>query len=710
MARSSAKTPLVTSASSLVGHRFPLIDRQGYDRRVLHGRRGECAVLDELVARARGGRSAVLVIRGEAGIGKSALLGYAAEQADGMRVLRAVGVESESELPYAALHQLVHRVIDRAEDLAGPQRQALRAALGLEAGESDRFAVSAAVLNLLAELSEEQPVLCLVDDAQWLDRASADALLFAARRLEAEPIAALLAVREPAERQLEISDLPSMPLGGLDPDAASALLDARSDGAMAPMLRQRLVESSAGNPLALIELPTALSDQQPVSVWAFGERFPLTATLERSFLDRVRLLPDDAQRLLLLAASNDSDDADVVLQAAHAMDMGPDAVVAVEDSDLLRFAGHRLQFRHPLVRSAVYESAHDDDRRRAHGALAGALQAEAHADRRAWHRALAAVATDEAVAAELESTAERAQRRSGYAAAARALNRAAQLTPGTVDRARRLVQAGDAAWTGGDKQAAMALLDTADGLDPPPRLRAEILRLRAIMQLRAGDPVMAHDLFVAAADTTDDASKALWLLMLAAEASTYAGRMDWLEALGNRARERNVSSPRDGFVRSMLSGIAHTLRGEYDAAIPLLRESVELAKRTTNPHELVSAGSGCLYLGDELGALRFYQRAEDECRRRGALATLPFALEFVAHAQTVADRYPAAVAAATEGEQLARETGQIASRAHHLSILALAAGKQGREEDCLARAEQALEIALPHGLCSRRSTRAGRSA
>ena len=371
---------------------------------------------------------------------------------------------------------------------------------------------------------------------------------------------------------------------------------------MAPMLRQRLVESSAGNPLALIELPTALSDQQPVSAWAFGERFPLTATLERSFLDRVRLLPDDAQRLLLLAASNESDDADVVLQAAHDMEAGPDAIAAVEDSDLLRFAGHRLQFRHPLVRSAVYESAHDGDRRRAHGALAGALQAETHADRRAWHRALAAVGTNEAVAAELESTAERAQRRSGYAAAARALNRAAQLTPGTVDRARRLVQAGDAAWTGGDKQAAMALLDTADGLDPPPRLRAEILRLRAIMQLRAGDPIMAHDLFVAAADTTDDASKALWLLMLAAEASTYAGRMDWLEALGNRATERNVSSPRDGFVRSMLSGIAHTLRGEYDQAIPLLRESVELAEHTTNPHELVSAGSACLYLGDELAS------------------------------------------------------------------------------------------------------------
>ena len=229
--RSSALTALVTSASSPVGHRFPLIDRQGYDRRVLYGRRDECAVLDELVGRARGGRSAVLVIRGEAGIGKSALLGYAAEQAEGMRVLRAVGVESESELPYAALHQLVHGVIDRAEDLAGRQRQALRAALGLEAGESDRFAVSAAVLNLLAELSEEQPVLCLVDDAQWLDRASADALLFAARRLEAEPIAALLAVREPAERPLEIRDLPSMRLGGLDPDAASALLDARSDGA-----------------------------------------------------------------------------------------------------------------------------------------------------------------------------------------------------------------------------------------------------------------------------------------------------------------------------------------------------------------------------------------------------------------------------------------------------------------------------------------------
>ncbi|MFC7106463.1 ATP-binding protein [Nonomuraea rubra] len=486
------------------------------------------ALIARLLDGARERRSAVLVVRGEAGIGKSALLGYAAARADGMRVLRGGGVESESELPYAAAHQLLRPVADRLAAIPAGQAAALRAAFGLgEPVEGDRFLVSVAVLSLLSEAAEERPLLCLVDDAHWLDGGSADALAFVARRLEAEGVVLLFAARDeepgppsrtgtgpPTARALHppagpplagtgvprpLAGLPELRLGGLDAGAAQALLAERTSVSLAPEVAALLVTSTAGNPLGLLELPGSLSAEQLAGTRPLPERLPVGEVVEQVFLARVRRLGAPAQTLLLIAAAEDSGDVGLVLRAARTLALAPDALDEAEHAGLVRVDGGALTFRHPLVRSAVYRGATFLQRQAVEQALAAVL-ADEDADRRAWHLAAAATGPDETVAGELEASAERATRRGGHASAASALHRAADLTGHPEPRARRLTLAAETAWLAGQPDRARTLLDEAATRTAEPRLRARGEHVRGAIEGLCGRPDLAYAMLVAGAE------------------------------------------------------------------------------------------------------------------------------------------------------------------------------------------------------------------
>jgi hypothetical protein len=445
---------------------------------MLYGRDVELSRIGALLDGARRSRSGVLVLRGEAGVGKTALLEDARDRARDMRVLAGSGIESEAELPFAAVHQLARPVLQDVDALPGPQASALRGALGAEDGRSgERFLVSLAVLSLLAEAAEERPLLCLVDDAQWLDDASADALVFVARRLEAEGIAMLFAAREGEARRFDAPGLPELPLGGLDSAAAGALLEDQAGAALAPEVRDRLIEGTGGNPLALLELP--LSEAQLAGTEPLMDPLPVSARVERSFLARVRDLPEDTQTLLLVAAAEDTGVLATVLRAAGRLGAGAQSVDAAEQAGLLHVRGRRLEFRHPLVRSAVYQGAPLSRRQSAHRALAEGLDGESEADRRTWHRAAASVGPDPHVGDELEQAALRAQGRSGFAPASLAFERAAVLTPGEKDRARRLIAAAESAWFAGHPDRAAMLYERARPVASDPVQLADIDRGRA---------------------------------------------------------------------------------------------------------------------------------------------------------------------------------------------------------------------------------------
>ena len=403
----------------------------------LYGREREIAALCGLVDGVRDARSGVLVLRGEAGIGKSALLGEALGGASDMRVLRAAGIETEAELAFAGLHQLVRPVQSLLSELPPLQAAALRAALGFGRRHGgDRFLIGAGLLELLAAAAEERPLLCVIDDAHWLDGASADALTFAARRLHAEQVAMIFAARDETGHAFESTSLPELRVGELDPRAAEALLEARAEQPVPPHLRDQLLERAHGNPLALLELPFEGSGLEP------GQLSPAIAD---AFLARTRSLPDSAQLLLLLAAADDTGDPATVLRAASFLQIAETETETLENAGLLRVTAGGVEFRHPLVRAAVRDAAPFSQRQAVHLALAETLDD----DRRAWHQAAALLRPDEGVADALERSAERARSRVGYGAAATALERAAAITADERKRAGRLVMAAEAAWLAG---------------------------------------------------------------------------------------------------------------------------------------------------------------------------------------------------------------------------------------------------------------------
>src|SRR4051794_7977902 len=412
-------------------------------QRRLLGRRSECQTLDRLLEAVRGGESRALVLRGEPGVGKTALLDYTIESASELRVVRAFGVESEMELAFAGLQQLCASMLDRLECLPGPQRDALATAFGLRAGETpDRFLVGLAALGLLSEVAGERPLLCVVDDAQWLDRASAQALGLIARRLVAESVALVFAVRVPSEEQ-ELARLPELVVEGLRGGDARALLDSVIRGPLDDRVLDRIVAETRGNPLALLELPRGLTPAELAGGFGLPHAPPLPDRIEDSFRRRLAPLPAPTRELMLVAAAEPAGEPVLVWRAADRLGIGVGDATPAAAAGLLEF-GARVRFRHPLVRSAVYRAAAPADRRRVHQALAEAADADVDPDRRAWHRAEAAPGPDENVASELERSAGRAQRRGGVAAAAAFLERATELTPEPAHRAQRALAAAQA--------------------------------------------------------------------------------------------------------------------------------------------------------------------------------------------------------------------------------------------------------------------------
>jgi DNA-binding CsgD family transcriptional regulator len=663
---------------------------------VLLGRDSECEAIDRLLDAARVSRSGVLVLRGDAGIGKTALLAHAVARADGMRVLSGAGVEAESELPFAGLHQLLWPVLDLARELPDVQNAALRGAFGLSAERvEDRFLVSVAMLSLLTAAAEAQPLLCVVDDAHWLDGASAEALVFVARRLQADPIAVLIGAREGDTRQFDAHGLAELRLAGLRAADAGALLDT----ALPAVVREELVGATGGNPLALLELPGALTDDERAGRAPLRIDLPLNERIERAFMVRVEPLGDDARRLLVLAAADDSGDVGTLLRASERLGVGPGALDAAERAGLLTAKGTRLRFRHPLVRSAVYRAAGFADRRAAHEALAAVLDDDADADRRAWHHASAATAPDDEAAAALVRTADHAASRGGHAAAARALERAAELDSDPQRRAQRLVAAATASALAGRAGHAVALLDRAEPDLRDPMARAAAARVRGIVAMAVGRPADAYLLLADAARTVLPADRpaGLGLLMRACMAAAVSGE----PAAIHRILAELDTEPRSDaelFPSLYMDGMSRLIAGDAAAGAASIGQALALADDLDIVEQVQQAGAGAIFVGDWGRARRYFDRAILMARDRGAVAVLLETLGLRAVIALWERRLADAAADADEAVRLADDIGAENARAIPVTVLAWLAGLRGDEEGCRRHADDVLALAIERGL------------
>lgn len=668
---------------------------------MLHGRAAEIATIEQLLVSAFRQRSGVLVLTGEAGIGKTALLSFAAQRADTMQVLRVVGVDSETELAFAGLHQLLWPLHERIDALPPPQALALRGALGLAAapaGGPNPFLVAVATLTLLAEAAEQAPVLCLIDDAHWLDASSADALMFVARRLDAEGIVMLFAAREAEGHRFSPSGVPLHHMGGLDTDAAAALLAESPVGPLASDVVEALVVRTGGNPLALVEIPPLLEPTHRSGSSALPSALPVGASIMHTFLTRVRQLPSPTQTMLEVIAADGSGDLATLLSVAAQYDIDDQALSAAESAGLISVRDGRVIFEHPLMRAAVYQGAPLHRRRAAHRALADAPGVTA--DRRAWHLAAAAGGTDEAAAAALENTADEARARSGHAAAAAALVRAAELSPSEEARVRRLVLAADSEWSGGHPERARMLVERAAPDARTAHAQATIARLRGLFQLRAGVPAEGADILVSGADLAvgHDPGLALEMLMAAVDAAHFAGQPDRIRDFARRAEDISIpDDDRARFAAHYLRGMSFVLQGDLGRGVPLLDAASGLAEGLDDPIHLLYAAATGLYSGRGDTEQRV-PRAVDRARALSMVGDLPHALLYAALGAATAGYVDRAGPQAAEGLQIARETGQETLACALLAALAKVAALRGDEEECRARAAESLAVALPRRL------------
>src|SRR6266542_4277701 len=541
----------------------------------LLGRQRERAVLERLLDTARGGHGAVLVVHGDPGVGKTALLGYAVEAGEGFRVLRTAGVEGEMELDYAALQQLCSPILEFLERLPGPQRDALGVAFGLSGGPTPSpFLVGLAVLGLLSEAAEPQPLLCVVDDGQWLDGASARALAFVARRLLAERIALAFATRAVGSGLARFPQLRVEPLGRRD---ARALLESVLAARLDESVLERIIAETGGNPLALLELPRGLTPAQVAGGFGLPAALPLSSGIEQSYARRLARLPRDTRRLLLLAAAEPVGDLALLWRAAQQLGIPEAAAHAAESEGLLTLDGV-VVFRHPLVRSAVYGAAEPSERREAHRTLADATDPEIDPDRRAWHRAQAASVPDEELAGELERSAARAQARGGFAAAAAFLERAATLTPAPARRAQRALVAAQTKFRAGALDDAIGLLSSteAGSLDELDLARVDLLRAQiAFVSTHGRD---APELLLRAAGRLAPLSQTLACesYLEALSAAMFAGR---LAAPGASALDvalavkAGTRPPVLVGLELWLDGLATLFTDGFEAAVPILRRA-----------------------------------------------------------------------------------------------------------------------------------------
>jgi DNA-binding CsgD family transcriptional regulator len=600
------------------------------------GRVSECAVLDRLLDDVRGGQSAVLVIRGEAGVGKSDLLRYAARQAAGCRIAQISGVEAEMELPFAGLHQLCAPMFGQIDALPKPQKDALQVALGASQGNPpDRFLVALAALGLMSEVAEERPLVCLVDDAQWLDTASGQVLGFVARRLLAESVALVFAVREPsAERHL--SDLPELLVRGLEEDDARALLEAIIPGRLDVRVRDRIAAETRGNPLALLELSSSMSTADLAGGFAIPKRGDLPGQIEEHYLERVGALPESTQKLLLLAAADPVGDAVLLWRAAQTLGIERTAAEPAETDQLLEI-GTRVRFRHPLVRSAVYRAASAADQRAAHGALAAATDPKADPDRRAWHRAHATKDPDEEVARELLLCANSAERRGGIAASAAFLERAVMLTPDPRERAARALAAARGKFAVGDFAATESLLAVADAGPIDEFGHAQVQRIYAQIafdQRRGSDapPLLLH-----AAQRLEriDAELAQETYLEALVAAIYAAGLAKgtdVADVALAAQSIDVGPEPLPARQLLLLGLSARLTDGYVAAAPTLIQAVREYRASERELDwlCVAFNLAAMELWDDEAWFELASSQADLARATGMLILLPYTLDYLA--------------------------------------------------------------------------------
>jgi DNA-binding CsgD family transcriptional regulator len=669
---------------------------------VLRGRRNEREALDRQLERVRAGQSSVQVLRGQPGVGKTALLDYVAERASDCRVARIAGVESEMELAFAGLHLLCAPMLDGLEGLPSPQRNALQVAFGMQDGDApDRFLVGLAVLTLLAEAAEAEPLVCLVDDVQWLDQATAQTLTFVARRLLAERIAMVFAVREPTDIT-ELSGLPGLVVGGLSDGDARVLLASAIPGRLDERVRDQIVAETRGNPLALLELPRGMTPAELAGGFGLTDARPLASRVEETFMQRVRALPAESQRLLLVAAAEPVGDATLLWRAAESLGIRGDAGKPAEEAGLIDL-GIRVRFRHPLVRSAAYRAAHFRDRQEVHRALAEATDPETDPDRRAWHRAQAASGPDEAVADELERSADRAQARGGTAAAAAFLAHAAELTPDPEQRGRRALAAAQAKFDAADSDEALALLATAEltPLDELQRARLERLRAEIVFARTRGSE--APGLLLDAARRLEplDAALARETHLEATAAAMYAGRLGGkpgVREAAQTARAAPAAPQPPRAIDLLLDGLATRFAEGYPAGVPPLRTALDSFRHVEG---LTARDARWLWLAcrmaqdlwdDELW-YELVTRGLRLARDTGVLRVLPIAATYRASLHVHAGAFGAASSLVEEANAIIRATGMAPLKFASMML----AGWRGNEAEALELFEPARPEATARG-------------
>jgi DNA-binding CsgD family transcriptional regulator/tetratricopeptide (TPR) repeat protein len=666
---------------------------------MLRGRLDECAILDRLLEGARAGRSGVLVLKGEPGVGKTALLEYAVGKGSDMRVVRAAGVESEMELAFAALHQLCVPLLEWLERLPEPQRNALETTFGLRAGAvPDRFFVGLAMLGLLSEAADDRPLMCVVDDAQWLDRASAQVLAFVGRRFLAEPVVMLFGVREPND---EFAGLPELIVGGLGNGDARALLASVIPGRLDERVADQVVAETRGNPLALLELPHGLSVAQLAGGFGLPGAVSLEGRIEQSFQRRLQTLPEETQRLLLVAAAEPLGDPALLWRAATLLGITGPVLEPAKRAGLLEIDG-RVRFRHPLVRSAVYGARSPHERREAHRAIAAATDGRLDPDRRAWHLAKATVGPDEDVAAELERAAGRAQARGGMAAAAAFLERAAELTPDPSPRARRALAAAQTKYEAGALEDALTLLGTAETgpADDLRRARLHVLRAQIVFASSRGNDAPPLLLEAAREFEPIDPSLARATYLEAFSAALFAGRLargrgvvEVAEAV--RAGPPPPHAPRPSDL--LLHGLAIRFTEGYRAGAAILKEALSAFRDPALPAQdarwLWFACWAAADLWDDKTWDLLSARQVELVRNAGALSAIPFVLTARAAFHLVSGDVDAAASEVDEIEAVSEATGIVAPPYAPLWLAAL----RGREGEVVQLLETAIGRAVARG-------------
>ena len=650
------------------------------------GRTSECRRLDEMLAQARDGRSAVLVIRGEPGIGKTSLLRYAARQASGLRVVEVEGVQAEQELPLSGIQRFAAPLLEALGEIPEPQQNALRVASGISPGDTpDRFLVAVAVLNLLAAIAAKRPVLCLVDDAQWLDAQSLGALGFVARRLGADAVEMVFALRAPTTTPA-LDGLPGLSLDGLEELDARALLSRVMPGRLDDRVRDRIIGETRGNPLALQELSRGMSRSERAGGFPPLRTGGLTGRVEERYLRRVARLPEPTRRLILLAAAEPLGDAALLWRAADRLSLEPGALAPATEAGLVEI-DDRVRFHHPLVRSAVYRAASASERRCVHEALAQACDPGLAVDSRTWHRGLAAAGPDESVAADLERCAGRARDRGGLAAAAAFLERATALTPGPALQAGRALAAAEASFQAGEFEAAQRLLATAQSgaLDGFQQARAALLRGHAAAVSRYGNDAAALLLEAARRLEPFDVSLARRAYLTAwsgAVTAHHLGGASVLLEVSQAIRVLPPLPPDPHPLDLMIDAFALLVTDGHAAAMPLLRRAsdgvMQLAVEDVVRWGWHVGGVRTAMWHDE--AITVYERQVRLVREAGALAELPIHLQALALERAWRGDLPGAGRLAAEAESISTSTGNEVPPFARLRILAL----QGREAEAVS--------------------------